>query len=68
MKFEIMDSITHGMNKAVFSAKQKSPSMLIGAGIVLGIAAAVSACKATLKVEEVVDDAKEKLDKIHEAH
>lgn len=68
MKFEIMDSITRGMNKAVFSAKQKSPEILIGAGIVLGIAAAVSACKATLKVEEVVDDAKEKLDKIHEAH
>lgn len=65
---EVMNVLKSNMNKALFVMKNKSPELLIGSGIVLGIAAAVSACKATLKVEEVVDEAKTKLDKIHEAH
>lgn len=65
---EVMNVLKSNMNKALFVMKNKSPELLIGSGIVLGIAAAVSACKATLKVEEVVDEAKMKLDKIHEAH
>ena len=65
---EVMNVIKSNMSKALFSMKNKSPELLIGSGIVLGIAAAVSACKATLKVEEVVDEAKTKLDKIYEAH
>ena len=65
---EVMNVIKSNMSKTLFSMKNKSPELLIGSGIVLGIAAAVSACKATLKVEEVVDEAKTKLDKIHEAH
>lgn len=41
-----------------------SPEILLGIGVVGIIGSTVLACKATLKVEGIVDDAKEKIDKI----
>ena len=51
--------------KAKFGLQKHSPEICVGLGIVSGIAATVFACKATLKVDEVLTDAKDKLDRIN---
>lgn len=66
-KTELMNSITRAIGKASLELKKHSPEILIGVGIITGVAGAVMACKATLKVNEVLDEAKENIDKIHEA-
>lgn len=43
-------------------AQKNSPGLLLGAGIVGAVASTVLACRATLKVDQVVGEAKEKLD------
>lgn len=53
-------------SKAVFSAKKNSPQILIGVGVTGAVASTVMACRATLKVNDVMDEAKSNLDKIHE--
>lgn len=64
---EIMNVCSRAFHKTLFKVNEHSPEILLAVGIVSGIAATVTACRATLKVDEVVDEAKEKLDKIHEA-
>lgn len=47
--------------------KKNSPHILLGVGIASGVAATVMACKATLRVEDILDDANEKLEKVAKA-
>jgi hypothetical protein len=47
--------------------KKHSPEILMGVGVIGIVASTVMACKATLKADEVLENAKDKLDKIHEA-
>lgn len=64
-----LSTVTTGVKRTVgaagLKAKEKSPELLLGAGIVLGIATVVVACKETLRAEEILDEHKEKIDKIH---
>ena len=53
--------------KAAMSAEKHSPELLVGAGLIMGVAAGVSACKATLKAEEVLDEIKEDIETVKEA-
>ena len=66
-KTEIMNKMSRTVNRIGFKIKKHSPEILIVAGIVGGVGATVLACKATLKVNEVVTDAKKDLEKIHTA-
>ena len=66
-KTEIMNKLTRTANMTAFKVKKHSPEILMFVGITAGIAGAVSACKATLKVNEVADGAKNDLEKIHVA-
>lgn len=66
-KLELVNSMTRTFHKVGFKFKKHSPEILVGAGIVGTVAGAVMACKATLKVNEVVDEAKENIEKIHTA-
>jgi hypothetical protein len=66
MKTEFMTKVSRSLNKVGFKIKKHSPEILIVAGTVGAVASAVMACKATLKVNEIVEEAKETVDKIHE--
>ena len=66
-KNEIMNTVSRSMHKIGFKLKKHSPEILIVAGAVGAVASAVMACKATLKVNEVIDEAKDTIDAIHEA-
>lgn len=67
MKTEIMNTISRKAHKVAFKFKKHSPEILIVGGVIGVVGATVMACKATLKVNEVTDKAKENLVKIHEA-
>lgn len=66
-KAEIMNNVTRTFHKVGFKVKKYSPEILVAAGIVGGVTSAVMACKATLKVDEVLEDHNSKLERIHEA-
>lgn len=57
--------ITKSVSKLGLKVKAHSPELLIVAGIAGVVTSAVMACKATLKVEDVLIDAKVNIDTIH---
>lgn len=54
------------INKSWFALKKASPTIAVAGGVVIGIVGTVEACKATLKVDQVLDQAKADVKKIHE--
>jgi hypothetical protein len=66
-KTEIMNKMSRKFGRVGFQLKKHSPEILVVAGVVGTVVSAVMACKATLKVNEVMDESKENLDKIHTA-
>ena len=58
--------ITKNINKFGLKIKQHGPEILIVSGIIGVAASTVLACKATIKAKEVLDEAKENINKIHE--
>ena len=65
-KTEIMSTVTRKLNKVGFTIKKHSPEILAFAGGVGVVTSAVMACKATLKVNDILDEAKNTVEKIHE--
>lgn len=65
MSNNIIKSATTMLNKFAFKAKKHSPEILMVTGIVGAIGSSVLACKATLKVNDILDETKETIDKIH---
>lgn len=65
-KTEIIATLTRTLNRTGLKIKKHSPEILIATGTVGIVTSTVMACKATLKVEEIVDEAKEKIDTIHQ--
>ncbi len=66
-KTQLMTSVTRAFHKAGFQLKKHSPEILVATGVVSTIAGAVLACKATLKVNDVMEEAKTNIDIIHES-
>lgn len=64
-KTEIMNKFSRTINKATMRLKKNSPEILVAVGVVGTVASAVMACKATLKVTDIIDETKETIDKIH---
>lgn len=62
----LLDNVNRTFHKVGFTLKKHSPAICIGAGIVGTVVGTVMACKATLKVHEVLDETKEHVDKIHQ--
>lgn len=67
MKADIFKKAGMAMNKVVAKGKKHSPEILIVAGIAGTVVSAVLACKATLKVGEIADNAKDDVERIHTA-
>lgn len=65
-KTEIMKSVNGVASKTVMKLKKHSPEILVVAGIAGTVVSAVLACKATIKVAEILDETKGTLDTIHE--
>lgn len=66
-KFDITTKVIRGLNKAGFQLKKHSPEILIVAGVAGAVTSAVMACKATTKLNDILEESKEQVDKIHEA-
>lgn len=66
-KTEIMKSVNIVASRAIMKIKKHSPEILIVVGVVGTVASAVIACKATTKVNRIIDDAKDDIDKVHAA-
>lgn len=66
MKKLDMTAMTQLVNRAGLKVKHHSPAILLVAGTVGLVASTVMACNAKLKVNSILSDAKDKLDKIHE--
>lgn len=63
---KITSSITPKLGKAGLKLKSASPEIALGLGIITGIAAFATACKASTKFDGIMKEHKEKTDKIHE--
>lgn len=61
-----MNGLARSFNKFGLKFKKYSPEILVGTGVVGVITSAVLACKATTKLDEVLEDPKDKIEKIHE--
>ena len=66
MKSTIMNSVSRSFHKAGLKLKKHSPEILIVVGVVGTVTSAVMACKATTKVNDILEDAKATVDAIHE--
>ena len=66
-KTEIMKSVSGIANKTVMKLKKHSPEILMVAGIAGTVVSAVIACKATTKVNKIVEDTKNDIEKVHTA-
>lgn len=61
----IKNNISKTFNKAVFLTKKHSPEILMITGVVGIITSGVMACKATLKVNDILEEAKSDIEKVH---
>lgn len=66
-KTNILNKVSRTFHKTAFKVKKHSPEILVVSGVVGVVGATVMACKATLKVNEINEEARENLNKIHEA-
>ena len=64
-KFEFMNSVGRSFSMMNLKLKKHSPEILIGAGIVGVVASAVMACKATTKLNDIMEKTKEDVELIH---
>ena len=67
MKIKLPSNVTRTFNKVGFKMKKHSPEILVVAGGVGTVTSAVMACKATTKLDAILDKAKNDIDAIHEA-
>lgn len=65
-KFELVNSVTRAFHNVGFQCKKHSPEIMLAAGIVTAVGSAVLACRATLKVNDVLDKAKKNINDIHD--
>jgi hypothetical protein len=68
MKFnELTNNATRAFHRVGFKLKKHSPEILVVTGVIGGVVSAVMACKATTKVNFVLEETKRQIDIIHES-
>lgn len=60
----VLNKVMNSNSRAALLVKKNSPELLMGAGVVSVIGSTVLACKATLKLDAIVDEAKETMQKV----
>lgn len=65
-KLAIVNTMTTGFHKTGLKLKKHSPEILVAAGVIGTVASAVMACKATLKLNDILEDTKEQVNCIHD--
>lgn len=63
---KLINKITKTFYKTGFKLKKASPEILIITGVIGVVSSAVMACKATTKINDILEDAKETVNIIHE--
>lgn len=66
MKTELVEKVSRSFHKVGFKLKKHSPEILAVAGVVGIVTSTVMACKATTKVNDIVDEAKDTIERIHD--
>lgn len=66
MNTELVNKVTRTFHKVGFKLKKHSPEILVVAGVIGTVTSAVMSCKATLKVNDVIDETKETIETIHD--
>lgn len=66
MKTDIIANMSRSLHKVGFKIKKHSPEILVVTGVIGIVASTVMACKATTKVQDIVDETKETIDTIHD--
>jgi hypothetical protein len=66
MSSKFMTNLTRTVNRAGLHVKKHSPEILLVTGIVAGGTALVAACKATTKLESVLNETKNNVAQVHE--
>lgn len=65
MTTAIVSTVTNKLSKVSFKLKKHSPEILMITGAIGVVASAVMACKATTKVQGILEDAKSQIDTVH---
>ena len=66
-KQEIMTNVTRTFHRVGLKLKKHSPEILVVGGIIGGVTSAIMACKATTKLDAILEDHKEKVNKLNHA-
>ena len=64
----IVRSVTRVLSRSAFKVQKHLPEILLVAGVGGAVTSTVMACRATTKAQPVLDEAKNEIDKIHEAN
>lgn len=64
-KTKLMTGIGRTVGRIGLKMKKHSPEMLVVVGVVGVVASTVMACKATTRIDEILEDSKDKIDDIH---
>ena len=62
---KIIKVVSTAVNKTTFTLKKYSPEILITAGVIGTVVSTVLACKATIKISDVLEETREDIDTIH---
>lgn len=63
---QFTDAMSRSFNRLGLQVQKHSPEILVVAGVIGAVTSAVMACKATTKVNHILEEAKEQIDGAHE--
>lgn len=66
MNTDIIKSAGNSLSKMTLKLQKHSPEILVVAGVIGTVVSAVMACKATTKVNDILEDSKDQIEKVHE--
>lgn len=64
-KNNLTSKISRTLSRTGMKLRKRSPEIFVVAGVVTGVVSAVMACRATMKIDEVLQEPREDIDDIH---